>query len=393
MGSPKNALEQYSSPLDINFQFHEDSGGSGPSKRRKIVEEAKPSGVSLGNEYAVLMKEETDNEENIGLESRAAVVQGIASHPGGIEVIDLLDDEDGSEAEAQPTKQEVASRQEGIAQCGNVPPRGIMAKSISNDKKVDEEDELNEAAYRVMRSAMADLNDDETSWMDQIIHSRPSANGTANSLGVDAHGNVQLTREELMDYLSNLENRPGHVKRRRRLMKAKDLHREDGEAKPLPETRASARPEPGRQEVDLDGNKEENEDGAEDVDPIQEEKDRVIEAARRLGCKRKRKLITRLEGIPDDTTPDSQETESTAGAEVKSKPREIVIIAEGPDGHPRRYRRVKELKSFWTIPGMTTPLLDHQILGVDWMVNDKELAEKGLRGGLVADMMGLGKVS
>ncbi|KAL7267198.1 hypothetical protein RUND412_010225 [Rhizina undulata] len=56
----------------------------------------------------------------------------------------------------------------------------------------------------------------------------------------------------------------------------------------------------------------------------------------------------------------------------------------------KQFRDVVEVKEMWRIPGMVTPLLDHQVLGVDWMIA-RELSEKVPRGGLVADAMGLGK--
>lgn len=57
----------------------------------------------------------------------------------------------------------------------------------------------------------------------------------------------------------------------------------------------------------------------------------------------------------------------------------------------RQFKSVVERRQLWRVPGMYTPLLDHQVLGVDWMVR-REYSEKKPRGGLVADAMGLGKV-
>jgi len=45
----------------------------------------------------------------------------------------------------------------------------------------------------------------------------------------------------------------------------------------------------------------------------------------------------------------------------------------------------------WLVPGMRTPLLNHQVLGVKWMV-DREMGQRLPKGGLMADSMGLGKV-
>lgn len=44
-----------------------------------------------------------------------------------------------------------------------------------------------------------------------------------------------------------------------------------------------------------------------------------------------------------------------------------------------------------TIPGMTVPLMPHQIIGVDWMVRKEK--DKKYKGGILADEMGIGKVS
>lgn len=57
----------------------------------------------------------------------------------------------------------------------------------------------------------------------------------------------------------------------------------------------------------------------------------------------------------------------------------------------RQFKDVTEKKLMWRVPGMRTPLLEHQVLGVDWMVKH-EMSDSRPRGGLVADAMGLGKV-
>lgn len=56
----------------------------------------------------------------------------------------------------------------------------------------------------------------------------------------------------------------------------------------------------------------------------------------------------------------------------------------------RHFKDVVERTLRWRVPGMISPLLDHQVLGVDWMVG-REYSEDMPRGGLVADAMGLGK--
>lgn len=44
----------------------------------------------------------------------------------------------------------------------------------------------------------------------------------------------------------------------------------------------------------------------------------------------------------------------------------------------------------YTIPGMSVPLMPHQVIGVDWMVQ-KERDER-YKGGVLGDEMGIGKV-
>ena len=57
----------------------------------------------------------------------------------------------------------------------------------------------------------------------------------------------------------------------------------------------------------------------------------------------------------------------------------------------RKWRDVEDKKTLWRAPLMTTALLDHQVLGVEWMLGHEQKPD-GPRGGLVADAMGLGKV-
>lgn len=57
----------------------------------------------------------------------------------------------------------------------------------------------------------------------------------------------------------------------------------------------------------------------------------------------------------------------------------------------RQFKDITEKKLMWRVPGMRTPLLEHQVLGVDWMIKH-EMSDARPRGGLVADAMGLGKV-
>ncbi|RYP59595.1 hypothetical protein DL769_008460 [Monosporascus sp. CRB-8-3] len=54
------------------------------------------------------------------------------------------------------------------------------------------------------------------------------------------------------------------------------------------------------------------------------------------------------------------------------------------------YSRVKAKDGGWLVKGMTTPLMAHQLLGADWMLS-REFAPAEPYGGLLADVMGLGK--
>ncbi|RPA77921.1 hypothetical protein BJ508DRAFT_161957 [Ascobolus immersus RN42] len=54
-------------------------------------------------------------------------------------------------------------------------------------------------------------------------------------------------------------------------------------------------------------------------------------------------------------------------------------------------QEVVEIRNRYTIKGMVVPLLSHQIVGVNWMVNEREKSGKAPRGGLLFDTMGLGK--
>ncbi|RYP91934.1 hypothetical protein DL770_001908 [Monosporascus sp. CRB-9-2] len=54
------------------------------------------------------------------------------------------------------------------------------------------------------------------------------------------------------------------------------------------------------------------------------------------------------------------------------------------------YSRVKAKKGGWLVKGMTTPLMAHQLLAADWMLS-REFAPAEPHGGVLADVMGLGK--
>ncbi|RYO92658.1 hypothetical protein DL766_008781 [Monosporascus sp. MC13-8B] len=54
------------------------------------------------------------------------------------------------------------------------------------------------------------------------------------------------------------------------------------------------------------------------------------------------------------------------------------------------YSRVKAKDGGWLVKGMTTPLMAHQLLATDWMLS-REFAPAEPYGGVLADVMGLGK--
>ncbi|RYP09981.1 hypothetical protein DL765_008250 [Monosporascus sp. GIB2] len=54
------------------------------------------------------------------------------------------------------------------------------------------------------------------------------------------------------------------------------------------------------------------------------------------------------------------------------------------------YSRVKAKDGGWLVKGMTTPLMAHQLLAADWMLS-REFAPAEPYGGILADVMGLGK--
>lgn len=57
------------------------------------------------------------------------------------------------------------------------------------------------------------------------------------------------------------------------------------------------------------------------------------------------------------------------------------------------YRDNEVEKQMWKVPQMETALMDHQVLGVDWMLSREKVAdnERDFRGGFVCDAMGMGK--
>lgn len=206
---------------------------------------------------------------------------------------------------------------------------------------------------------------------------------------------------------------------RRRLVKRKDLDGEDGD-------------EDGDGEMTLE-------------EQIEADRVQIEKAAGRLGCKRAWVTGSRREEVDErgevvaagrvESSPDGEEEEEGSGKgkveEVSGEDDKDMVLRRPGDDPPlkhksktkdkgkgkqkaseegvnddmewiqgaqlgqrdkgRMFRDVETKKLRWRVPGMHTPLLDHQVLGVDFMV-DHEMAKKRPRGGLVADAMGLGKV-
>ena len=369
-------------------------------------------------------------------------------------VVDLRDEPEASKARIKSQPKDKARRM-----------------SLDDDAEYDREaEEINNAFLSL--SHFPDVDAERTDWIDELIYSRPSATEAARGLAAQ-QTTRKLTEKELAEYMSSIENRPGHVRRSRRLIQAKNLRRAPSATDSTsPETAETAmeirNPHIKAEEpVDITSDDETHED------PVLE-RERVTEAALKLRCRRRRKWVTHRERIQDDgAAPADGETRaeshthaarsgrdtkqgpvessgegrgsevkpsvsstgalkaeeertdfsagvkedpsdsSAAGLETKPKlpdltkpPSETtlegsasnvndtddshIVLGQGPQGEPVRYKVTRELRDFWTVRGMTTSLLDHQIIGVDWML-EKELSEQKPRGGLVADMMGMGK--
>lgn len=123
---------------------------------------------------------------------------------------------------------------------------------------------------------------------------------------------------------------------------------------------------------------------------IKNDRAKIIAAARRLGLREETVQITRKEEITDDGEEvDHADNDANLAAEDNME----VIRGDqvgGLDNDARRFREITEEKTMWRVPAMVTTLMNHQVLGLDWMAS-RELLERPPVGGLVADEMGLGK--
>ena len=233
---------------------------------------------------------------------------------------------------------------------------------------------------------------------DELIYNDPSPLDIENGIAAQQAGRA-LSTTDLKRYMDSMEARPGHVTRRRRLVRAKDLHEPRDDRDPPAASTTEDEPDTTRVEASAPPDSVASGDASdEEPDKVEAEKEEVIEKARELGCKRRRKLTTRKVLIDEDATtvmensslmeslpPSTAEPQETNhGSSIPADERieqSHIELAQGPDGRPLRYRVTKELRDFWMVKGMNTSLLDHQILGVHWMLN-KELGDGRPRGGL-----------
>ncbi|KAI9844067.1 MAG: hypothetical protein M1838_002323 [Thelocarpon superellum] len=275
--------------------------------------------------------------------------------------------------------------------------------SDDDDQSNPEEREINRAFAGL--SQFPDVNHAQTAWVDDVIYSRPSRGDIEEGLAGQQDAG-KITDNELNVYLESVQNRPGHVRRRRRLVRASQLRRSDraaGDSSPSSPRAAQASGSPARDITSSTGDAAAEQHSDDEHDPVAE-REEVTRTAIELGLKRRRKMVTRRELIDDahnqrapaDTMTSrllSQSREINQGSIIPSEQdgtdSQVELIA-GANGEPLRYKVTRELREFWTVRGMVTSLLDHQILGVHWMLN-RELGDTRPRGGLVADMMGLGK--
>jgi len=149
-------------------------------------------------------------------------------------------------------------------------------------------------------------------------------------------------------------------------------------------------------------------DGDEDMDlenEIEQDRKKVEDAAVRMGLKQSTVLIHRKEEIAADERGEAALPGDTLKQSPKSplrNPREPDKDAEddmewiqgyqlGATDMNRKFKDVLETKIMWRVPDMRTALMNHQVLGVDWMLN-REIQPKVPKGGLLADAMGIGKV-
>jgi SNF2 family DNA or RNA helicase len=126
---------------------------------------------------------------------------------------------------------------------------------------------------------------------------------------------------------------------------------------------------------------------------IENERKRIDAAATDLGLK-KMSVVTyhNVEIIEPDSNTSNDQAPGPPAAEADAEDEMEYIESEKLTSKEteRKFREVREKKEMYRAPGMKTALLNHQVLGVDWMIKH-EFSTKKPVGGLVADAMGLGK--
>jgi len=175
--------------------------------------------------------------------------------------------------------------------------------------------------------------------------------------------------KSLIDNVPLDDDAPVGCRRRRRLVTKADLEKEEVDDEDMdytPDNRAPVQEE------------------------IVDDRAKIQAAAERLGLKEEKVTITRKEEIIEE------------GAQGKPAENHLNLAAEDDmeviqgdqvgclDNDARKFREISEEKTMWRVPGMVTTLMNHQVLGVEWMAA-REFAERPPIGGLVADEMGLGK--
>ncbi|KAA8910697.1 P-loop containing nucleoside triphosphate hydrolase protein [Sphaerosporella brunnea] len=141
-----------------------------------------------------------------------------------------------------------------------------------------------------------------------------------------------------------------------------------------------------------DASGEHDRDAVDPEEEIKTDRANIEAAAERLELRKTTVVVTRREEIVQagrEGVGDKGAGDEGAGDEED----EMEYINQSQLGSKeatRQFREVKETRTMYQASGMRTSLLDHQVLGVDWMVKH-ELKKTRPFGGLVADAMGLGK--
>jgi len=235
------------------------------------------------------------------------------------------------------------------------------------------------------------LDSDDSDGEIRLRHKRSSTAAAAERASLAQAQNDIIT--SLIDNVPLDDDAPVGCRRRRRtrLVKKADLDQQ------TVDTAVAAK---GKVEGDDDDEDDMNLDYVPVDDDAPVEEDEVAHdiamikaAASRLNLREEIVVVTRKEEIGED----GEWASAAAGGNVPA-----LVAAEDDmefiqgdqvgnvDTNARRFREISENNSMWRVAGMTTTLMNHQVLGVDWMAL-RELSATLPIGGLVADEMGLGK--